>query len=110
MPPEPLLRSATTEDALPVGEPTVAAPAPSPLQQSSVVTVEPEPVPMPVPVKNDAPAAFGNEPMVQHPSPKQQSWGAVISILIIVMMIIVGAFYAWGERIADRQQYYQTQQ
>jgi hypothetical protein len=35
------------------------------------------------------------------PSPKAQSWGVVISIVIIVLMIIVGAFYAWGKRIAQ---------
>ncbi|OGG48407.1 hypothetical protein A3G63_00150 [Candidatus Kaiserbacteria bacterium RIFCSPLOWO2_12_FULL_52_8] len=35
------------------------------------------------------------------PTPKQQSWGAVISIVIIVLMIIVGAFYAWGKRVAQ---------
>lgn len=35
------------------------------------------------------------------PSPKQQSWGALISIIIIVCMVVIGAFYAWGERIAD---------
>ncbi len=35
------------------------------------------------------------------PSPKAQSWGAVISIIIIVLMVIIGAFYAWGERISE---------
>lgn len=35
------------------------------------------------------------------PSAKQQSWGAVISIVVIVLMVIVGAFYAWGKRIAQ---------
>lgn len=35
------------------------------------------------------------------PSPKQQQWGAVISIVIIVLMIIIGAFYSWGKRIAE---------
>jgi len=37
------------------------------------------------------------------PSPKQQQWGVVISIVIIVLMIIIGAFYAWGQRIAQNQ-------
>ncbi|KKW42346.1 hypothetical protein A3I46_02075 [Candidatus Kaiserbacteria bacterium RIFCSPLOWO2_02_FULL_54_13] len=37
------------------------------------------------------------------PSQKAQSWGAVISIIIIVLMIIVGAFYSWGKRIAEEQ-------
>ena len=35
------------------------------------------------------------------PSPKAQQWGAVISIVIIVMMIVIGAFYSWGKRIAQ---------
>lgn len=35
------------------------------------------------------------------PSPKAQSWGVVISIVIIMLMIITGAFYAWGKRIAE---------
>lgn len=35
------------------------------------------------------------------PSPKAQSWGTVISIIVIVLMIIIGAFYAWGQRIAE---------
>lgn len=35
------------------------------------------------------------------PSPQAQSWGTVISIVVIVLMIVVGAFYAWGERIAE---------
>lgn len=37
------------------------------------------------------------------PSPKAQSWGALISIVIIVLMIIVGAFYAWGKRVAQER-------
>ena len=39
------------------------------------------------------------------PTKKQQSWGVVISICIIVLMIIVGAFYAWGKRIAQNENY-----
>lgn len=39
------------------------------------------------------------------PSPKQQQWGVVVSIVIIMLMIIIGAFYAWGERIAQNQAY-----
>ncbi len=35
------------------------------------------------------------------PSPKQQQWGVFISIIVIVLMIIIGAFYAWGQRIAQ---------
>ncbi len=35
------------------------------------------------------------------PSRKAQSWGAIISIVIIVLMVIIGAFYSWGNRIAQ---------
>jgi hypothetical protein len=38
------------------------------------------------------------------PSAAQQSWGTLVSIIVIVLMIIVGAFYAWGNRIAQDQQ------
>ncbi|HEY4522979.1 MAG TPA: hypothetical protein VJK73_01255 [Candidatus Paceibacterota bacterium] len=41
----------------------------------------------------------------QMPSKKQQSWGAFISIVVIVLMVIVGAFYAWGKRVAEVQEY-----
>lgn len=35
------------------------------------------------------------------PSPKAQSWGTLISIIVIVLMITIGAFYAWNKRIAQ---------
>jgi phosphoribosylcarboxyaminoimidazole (NCAIR) mutase len=41
------------------------------------------------------------KPVIGVPSPKAQSWGVIISIVIIVLMIVVGAFYAWGERISE---------
>ncbi|MDP2651524.1 MAG: hypothetical protein Q8O94_00095 [bacterium] len=44
-----------------------------------------------------------SETPAQMPSPKAQSWGAVISIIIIVLMIIIGAFYSWGKRISQEQ-------
>jgi hypothetical protein len=37
------------------------------------------------------------------PSPKQQSWGLLISIVVIVLMVVIGAFYAWGQRIAQNE-------
>jgi len=40
-------------------------------------------------------------PQAGAPSPQAQQWGVVISIVIIVLMIIIGAFYAWGERISQ---------
>lgn len=45
------------------------------------------------------PPELNNPPHM--PSPKQQSWGALISIVVIMLMIIIGAFYAWGKRVAE---------
>lgn len=39
------------------------------------------------------------------PTAAQQNWGAVMSIIIIVCMIVIGAFYAWGERLAKQPSY-----
>ena len=50
------------------------------------------------PVTSPAPA-----PQPGVPSPAAQQWGVVISIVIIMLMVIIGAFYAWGERIAENQ-------
>ncbi len=44
-----------------------------------------------------------SDPQLGLPSPQAQQWGVVISIVIIVLMIIIGAFYAWGERIAQNE-------
>lgn len=43
----------------------------------------------------------GETPTPGVPSQKQQQWGALISIIVIVLMIIIGAFYAWGKRVAQ---------
>ena len=43
----------------------------------------------------------------QMPSPAQQSWGALISIVVIVLMVVVGAFYAWGQRVSEEARYQQ---
>ena len=34
---------------------------------------------------------------------KNASWGAIISIAIILTMVIVGAFYSWGERLSQQR-------
>ncbi|VAW32914.1 hypothetical protein MNBD_CPR01-180 [hydrothermal vent metagenome] len=31
----------------------------------------------------------------------QQSWGAVLAIFIILIMIVLGAIYAWNKRVAS---------
>ncbi len=62
-----------------------------PMEQPSIAPQQPEPsVPVITPTTTFA-----------TPSAKQQSWGALISIIIIVCMVVIGAFYAWGERIAE---------
>ena len=35
------------------------------------------------------------------PTQKQQSWGALLSIIVILCMVVGGAFYAWHKRTAE---------
>ena len=49
----------------------------------------------------ESPTPF-EETIYKPPTPQQQSWGTVISILIIVAMIVIGAFYAWDKRITEQ--------
>ncbi|MEJ0053776.1 MAG: hypothetical protein WDN10_03595 [bacterium] len=53
-----------------------------------------------------------NEPVPSRETPatvepvrteKQTSYGALIAIVVIVAIVVVGAFYAWGKKIAERQ-------
>jgi hypothetical protein len=37
------------------------------------------------------------------------SYGALVSIVLILAIIVVGAFYVWGQRIEQRTQNTQTQ-
>ncbi len=56
------------------------------------------------PHKTDTPApSVLPPPAFAAPTPKQQSWGAMASIIIIVFMIVIGAFYTWGKRIAEER-------
>ena len=80
------------EKMLPLGEPTLRFPPPETAQSVPAAKAVPEPV---------IPATPPSLPGV--PSPQQQQWGVLISIVIIVLMIIIGAFYAWGQRIAENQ-------
>ena len=34
--------------------------------------------------------------------PKKRSFGGILAIVLILVLIIIGAFYAWGERIAEQ--------
>lgn len=56
---------------------------------------------------NDVEAVFGTK-LPPPPTPGQQSWGAVISIVVIVLMIVIGAFYSWGKRINEQRAYMAT--
>lgn len=57
---------------------------------------------METPSTPPTPPAFGG-PMIKPPTAAQQSWGTIISIVIIVLMITIGAFYSWGKRIAEER-------
>lgn len=35
------------------------------------------------------------------PIARNASWGVLISIVVILLMIVVGAFYMWGQRLAE---------
>lgn len=60
------------------------------------------------PFKFDEPALITKntpvaEPMVKTRSPEEQSFGTIVSLVVIVLMIVVGALYAWGDRVAERE-------
>ncbi|HWH07157.1 MAG TPA: hypothetical protein VNU47_01355 [Candidatus Paceibacterota bacterium] len=40
---------------------------------------------------------------VQEAASRNASWGTIIVILVMLGMIVTGAFYAWGQRIAEEQ-------
>ncbi len=79
------------------GEPLTSEPIRSPETEAS-----PSSAPAPLP-SADASAVFGKNPPVR--SIEQQSWGTAIAIVIIVAMVVVGAFYAWGKRVAEERAY-----
>lgn len=81
------------EKLLPVGEEGIEVTALPVLQSYATAS---EPLSKTPEVPSVAPPATPGVP-----SPQAQSWGTVISIVVIVLMIVIGAFYAWGERIAE---------
>lgn len=40
---------------------------------------------------------------VQRAASKNASWGTILVILVMLAMIVTGAFYAWGERIEEER-------
>lgn len=57
-----------------------------------------------LPPDNEVAAVFGTR-LPEPPTIEQQSWGALISIIVIVLMIVLGAFYSWGKRISEQPSY-----
>ena len=49
----------------------------------------------------EEPLPPAEKPITLVPTKTQQSYGAILSVIIIMLMILVGAFYAWGERIQE---------
>ncbi|KND51493.1 MAG: hypothetical protein AB202_02885 [Parcubacteria bacterium C7867-007] len=66
-----------------------------------------ENTPNPTPVTNEMPVA-PVVPVAPMPAPapemkkKNQSWGTLIVIFLILAVVVIGAFYAWGERVAQQ--------
>lgn len=42
------------------------------------------------------------DPSPLEPSQQMGSTGSVIAILLIVFLLVVGAFYVWGQRLTER--------
>lgn len=43
------------------------------------------------------------QPIIKPRTPEQQSFGTIFALVVIIAMIVVGALYAWGKRIAEQQ-------
>lgn len=92
------------EKLLPLGEPTLHLYPPPEVAEARIEEKLDELKEEIIKEKAVPPAA----PLPGVPSVKQQQWGVVISIIIIVLMIIIGAFYAWGQRIAENRGFTET--
>ncbi len=105
------LRAETSEDALPQGVVPIVTSAekpmvvmrPEPKPEPEVIVVEERVAPRPAPAPAPEPSPVLSPAVPAVPSHARQSWGVVISIVVIVLMIVIGAFYAWGQRIAEQQ-------
>lgn len=42
---------------------------------------------------------------VQAAASRNASWGTIVVIVVLLGMIVTGAFYAWGKRIAEERAY-----
>ena len=76
------------------------------IKPSSIPPTQPAPQTPPAP----QPAANLSTPELPHgpekllePPHKNSSWGAVIGIVIILLVLIVGALYFWGAKLAEEE-------
>ncbi len=63
--------------------------------------MEPEPIQSPTPV-TAAPAAPAPAAAPVSEPKKNAAYGTILGIVLIVAILVVGAFYVWGERL-DRE-------
>lgn len=40
---------------------------------------------------------------IQEEASRNASWGTIIVIVVIMAMVVTGAFYAWGKRVAEER-------
>jgi hypothetical protein len=48
-------------------------------------------------------AMESTKPEEEKPVPVNHSAGTILTIAVILTMIVIGAFYSWGKRIAEQQ-------
>lgn len=55
----------------------------------------------PAPVPGYVPAATPAAPSEPPSKKKNSSWGVIIFIFLMLGLMVIGAFYAWGKRISQ---------
>ena len=56
----------------------------------------------PMPTTPEAPAP-APAPMMPTEPKKNPAYGTILGIVLIVVILVVGAFYVWGKRLAEEQ-------
>lgn len=60
-----------------------------------------DPIPAADTLSQEPKVVRGVSYMSGNPSERQQSYGALVSIILIVGIVVIGALYVWGEDIAN---------